>query len=76
MTADELIEQLKHLPPHTKIVVRGYEEGYNDILRLESIKIVHSEKNEWCHGEYIGGNNTDAMPAVELFGENTKQLQG
>ena len=28
MTADELIEQLKHLPPHTKIVVSGYEEGY------------------------------------------------
>ena len=47
-----------------------------DILRLESIKIVHSEKNEWYYGEYIGSNNTDAMPAVELFGENTKQLQG
>ena len=73
MTAIELIEQLKHLPPQTKVVVRGYEEGYNVIMRLKPIKIIHSEKNEWYYGEYIGSNNTDAVQAVELFGENTRQ---
>ena len=35
MIAQELIQHLKTLPPNTKIVVRGYEDGYNDILQLK-----------------------------------------
>jgi hypothetical protein len=39
MTAQELIHQLQTLPPHTKIVVRGYEDGFNNILQLKEVKI-------------------------------------
>ena len=38
MTAQELIQHLQTLPPDTKIVVRGYEDGYNDILKLKEVK--------------------------------------
>jgi hypothetical protein len=34
MTASELIKLLQEFPPDTKIVVRGYEDGYNDIIKL------------------------------------------
>jgi len=34
MTASELIILLQKFPPETKIVVRGYEDGYNDIIEL------------------------------------------
>jgi len=32
MTASELIKELEKLSPDTKMVVRCYEDGYNDIL--------------------------------------------
>jgi len=39
MTAAELIKYLKQIHPDTKIVVRGYEDGYNDILKLRKVRI-------------------------------------
>jgi hypothetical protein len=70
MTASELIQQLKELPPDTKIVVRGYEDGYNDILKLRTIKIKPIENAHWYLGEYENSTDADAIPAVDLFGEN------
>ena len=52
MTAQELIQLLQALPPHTKIVVRGYEDGYNDILRLNEVKIKPTADAQWYDGEY------------------------
>ena len=33
MTVQELINHLQTLSPETKVVIRGYEDGYNDILK-------------------------------------------
>jgi hypothetical protein len=52
MTEQELIQLLQALPPHTKIVGRGYEDGYNDILRLNEVKIKPKADAEWYDGEY------------------------
>ena len=52
MTALELIQLLQTLPPHTKIVVRGYEDGYNDILKLNEVKIKPKADAQWYDGEY------------------------
>ncbi len=70
MTASELIEHLKALPPETKIVIRGYEDGYNDILKLRPIKIKPIENAHWYLGEYEDSTDAYAIPAVDLFGEN------
>lgn len=70
MTAQQLIEQLQSLPPDTKIVVRGYEEGYNDILKLMEIKIKHKPDADWFYGIYEDSSETDAITAINLFGEN------
>ena len=34
MTVNELIAELQKLPPETRVVVSGYEDGYDDISRL------------------------------------------
>lgn len=39
-TAKELIEALSTFPPNTRIVVRGYESGVNDVVECCSRKIV------------------------------------
>lgn len=70
MTAQELINQLQILPPHTKIVVRGYEDGYNDILELKEVKIkLNPNAYNWS-GEYEDSISTDAIVAINLYGEN------
>jgi len=38
MTASQLIKHLKTFPPEVQVVVRGYEDGYNDILHLKEVK--------------------------------------
>ena len=70
MTAQELIQQLQTLSPNTKIVVRGYEDGYNDILQLKEVKIKPNPKAYTWDGEYEDSNNVGATIAVNLYGEN------
>jgi hypothetical protein len=76
MTAEELISELQQLPPDIRIIIRGYEDGYNDILRLIPRLIVpHPEQKAYYYGEYTdAGKNKEAgaIRAVELYGENTK----
>ena len=40
MTAEELIEHLKLLPPETPVLVEGYETGFDDIVELTSEQVV------------------------------------
>lgn len=71
MTAIELINHLQTLPPDIKIVVRGYEDGYNDILNLKPIKMKQARNIHWYLGEYDDSNAIDAIDAIDLYGENT-----
>lgn len=70
MTAQELIHQLQALAPETKIVVRGYEDGYNDILKLNTIKIKPKADAHWYDGEYEQSTDADAIVAIDLYGDN------
>lgn len=70
MTASELINELQKLSPDTKIVVRGYEDGYNDILQLKPVKIKRKADSKWYDGEYENSIDKDAINAIDLFGEN------
>ncbi len=70
MTVLELINQLQTLPTDTKIVIRGYEGGYNDILQLKKVKIKPKVNSHWYDGEFEDSNDADAIDAVNLFGEN------
>ncbi len=70
MTAQELIQHLQALQPNTKIVVRGYEDGYNDILKLKEVKIKPNPNAYTWDGEYEDSTDNDAITAIDLNGEN------
>ena len=70
MNASELIRLLQEFPPDTKIVVRGYEDGYNDILKLRQVKIKFNPDAAWYYGIYSDSEEAAAILAVDLFGEN------
>lgn len=74
MTAAELIKQLQILPPEIKVVIRGYEDGYNDILELRTVKIKPNKNAHWYDGEYEDSNSIDAIDSVNLYGENTNPV--
>ena len=46
MTARELINHLKDLPPETRICVRGYEGGIDYAEILREVKIIHNANKE------------------------------
>jgi hypothetical protein len=70
MTANELIELLRVFPPETKVVVEGYEEGYDDIVDVKQIKIKNAEMPRWFVGTYDNSNDNNAEIAVFINGAN------
>ncbi len=70
MTAKELTLLLQTLPPEMKVVVRGYEDGYNDIKQLKPVKLKKEPNTQWYYGEYFANDSEPAVAAVEVFGEN------
>lgn len=47
--------------------IRGYEDGYNDIVKLEPIKIKPKVNAEWYDGEFEDSTHADAIDAVDWF---------
>ena len=70
MTVKELIKHLETLPPDIKVVIRGYENGYNDIIEIRPIKIKVKPDSKWYDGFYDKSTDSDAINAIDLFGEN------
>jgi hypothetical protein len=73
MTASELIRLLQEFPPDIKIVVRGYEDGYNDILKLRQVKIKYNPEAARYYGLYFDSEEANAILAVDLFGKNPNE---
>ena len=70
MTVLELIQHLQLLSPETKVVVRGYEEGYNDILQLKLVSVIPKVNAFWWDGAYEESADANAIDAIEMYGEN------
>ena len=70
MNVGELIEQLNALSPDTKVVVRAYEDGFNEIIELKKRSIIHTPHSEWYYGEYTSSEAPNSIYAIELYGEN------
>lgn len=70
MTVAELIIGLNQAPPNAKVIVRGYENGYNDILKLRSLFVRQNPEANWYDGEYEESEATGGIEAIEIYGEN------
>jgi|688.fasta_scaffold25145_4 hypothetical protein len=67
MNVGQLIEQLKNYPQDLRVVVNGYEGGYNDVDIFENLKIVLNYHEEWYYGKH--------EDAESLYGNNAEQLK-
>ncbi len=71
MNVIELIEKLKEFPPNMRVVVEGYEGGYDDINRFKETGIIPNmntgSNKKWYYGEhgpdYPG---CDSKPTTEV----------
>ena len=54
MTVKELIEKLQEFNPSARVIVDGYEGGYNDFHQLTEIKIiVKANSSKWYYGKHM-----------------------
>ena len=71
MNVDQLIKRLQMYPPDLRVVVRGYEGGYNDVDIFEKLKIVLDYHSAWYYGkhedvEYLYGNNAEQLKTTAV----------
>lgn len=76
MNVNQLIKRLQMYPPDLRVVVRGYEGGYNDVDTFENLKIVLDYHSAWYYGKHedvesLYGNNaerlnTNAVDALQI----------
>lgn len=52
MNAEELIEELKKVPPKTMVVISGYEGGLNEVSTVEAVKIRLNVNDAWYYGKH------------------------
>lgn len=80
MTVQELIEALQTLDPGQRVVVAGYEDGFNDISEIKTCTLRLNVYQEWYYGSHadaeknsVGENlpNAELVEAVVLLGKNT-----
>jgi hypothetical protein len=73
MTAEELIKRLQALPPETRVLVEGYETGYDDIVDLKAEDVFRYRKAQEWDGEYqkqdeFFGKDSQIVPAAVILG--------
>jgi len=76
MTVNELIAALQNYSPDDRVVVLGYEDGYDDITRVKQIAIVTQEKPAWYIGRFDDAppeKADQAEQAVLIYGRNAEE---
>ncbi len=67
MNVGQLIEALKDYPQDLRVVIRGYEGGYNDVDQFETMKIVIDFNEELYYGKH--------EDVESLYGQNSELLK-
>jgi hypothetical protein len=55
MKVQQLIEELKKHPPEMRVILQGYESGFDDLSRLELMEIVvnyNDDGHSWWNGKH------------------------
>lgn len=76
MKVAELIERLQAYPQDARIVVQGYEDGYDDISIIKQVTIQPASDPEWYYGRYEKANrdrSEQGEQAVLLFGRGRSE---
>ncbi|MFP3978959.1 hypothetical protein [Marinobacter sp. KMM 10035] len=74
MTVEELIKHLNRLPADTRVLVEGYENGYDDIVGLQNLEVFQYKTAQEWDGEYkttgvqSGFRDKETFPVVVIQG--------
>jgi hypothetical protein len=72
MTIEDLVHQLTQYPAETRVVVQGYEDGFDDISSVRPISVQPDPNNAWYYGKLVlvpdGGEK-----AILLFGRSRSE---
>ena len=65
MTGSEMSEALKGYPGDLRVVVNGYEEGYDDVSpkRISVKRIRLNTGGEWWRGQHEDADNDSSHPS-------------
>ena len=67
MTAAELIRLLEAYPPDTRVVVRGYEQGVDDVDRVGLRGIFLNVPGEWWDGDHALATEDETADEQAVF---------
>ncbi len=67
MTVEELIKALEKYPSDTRVVVQGYEDGFDDVSALHSLQVEEYPDPKWYYGNY-DKSSEEGESAVLVFG--------
>lgn len=74
MIIEELIQQLQRYPKNSRVIVQGYEGGYDDVTIVREISIQPNTSHEWYNGKYLKSDDAASETAVLIFG--TDRIRG
>lgn len=66
MNVKELIERLRLEDPNMRVVIQGYEQGYDEVKTVEHAKIVPNteEDRPWWNGEFNESRSEESEIAL------------
>lgn len=68
MTVSELIEELQKHSGGLRVVIRGYEDGVDDIERLRIVKLkLDTNKKEWYYGRHSTTEDNDSYDEFGIY---------
>ena len=66
MNVKELIQLLRKHPPEMRVIVDGYEGGYDDTRGLEIKNIALNAHKEWYYGPHADVGDSPGEAALRL----------
>ena len=70
MTVKELKGKLNDFPDDTLVMVKGYEDGYNDIIEIRKLKIKLNVYEHWYEGAHEESEDAGAINTIAFLGDN------
>lgn len=67
MTAQELIAILQECPPDMLVLVDGYEEGLDNILRIREVQVLRDDNRALWSGLYFEPEGDGAAPSLTVL---------
>jgi len=68
MTVKDLIAHLRTLDQNARVVVAGYESGYNDINKILPVSLAFDVNRAWYDGQHE--DSDDGVLCYHLSGKN------